>query len=227
MMASQRTPCSVSWTRVLAVGALLVGLASTLVAAGPAAAQRSAPTGHHAAALPGDGAVKIVGVSVRVTKDTDIDDTLTEVRVTEHQVGAFVLAAGTPRPQRNSTLFVAPIVGGVDTRVHYTPPPDHGEPETCRWHDEPHGQLQVGLHQVGNHYQVIFVPVLHGPAHECGQYNSINELLINDTTVPASLVSQNRFSITAHGTKRNPITESTQTWTARITFARVRGTAAF
>jgi hypothetical protein len=222
MMASQTTPFSVKWTRPLFFGALLAGLVASLIAARPATAHRSTPTAHRAAALPGDGRVRVVAVSIRVTKDTQIDDTLTEVHVTEHQVGAFVLSANGSRPQRNSTLFTAPITGGVDTSVRYTPPPDQGESSACSWHDELHGQLQVGLHQQAGRYQVIFVPLLHGPAHECGQFNSTPELLIDDVTVPASLVARDRFSITAHGTMRVGVTESVHVWTARVTFARVR-----
>src|SRR4051812_28395700 len=216
------TPFSVPWTRLLFFGALLAVLVASLVVARPAAAHRSAPTAQRAAALPGDRRVKVVAVSIRVTKDTQIDDTLTEVHVTEHQVGAFVLSANGSRPQRNSTLFTAPITGGVDTSVRYTPPPDQGESVSCSWHDEPRGQLQVGLHQQAGRYQVIFVPVLHGPAHECGQFDSTPELLIDDVTVPASLVARDRFSITAHGTMRVGVTEAVHTWTARVTFARVR-----
>jgi hypothetical protein len=221
VQTSQTTPLSVNWTRRLLIGALLAGLLASLLAARPAAAHRSTPTGRGTAALPGARRVKIVAVSIRVTKDTEIDDTLTEVQVTEHQVGAFVLAAGGARAQRNSTLFTAQITGGVDTSVLYTPPPDQGEPSSCRWHDEPHGQLQVGLHQQGDRFQVIFVPVLHAPVHECGQFNSTPELLIDDVTVPFSLVARDRFSITAHGTMRVGVTESVHTWTARVTFARV------
>jgi hypothetical protein len=222
MKASQTPPCSVKRMRPLFFGALLAGAVALLMVAGPAGAQRSTPTAHRAAALPGEGRVRVVAVSVRVTKDTQIDDTLTEVHVTEHQAGAFVLTENGSRPQRNSTLFIAPITGGVDTSVHYTPPPDQGESSSCHWHDELHGQLQVGLHQVGGRYQVIFVPLLHGPAHECGQFDSTPELLIDDVTVPASLVSRDRFAITAHGTMRVGVTESDHTWTARVTFARVR-----
>jgi hypothetical protein len=202
-------------------GALLTVLVASLVATGPAAARVSTTTAHRTAALPGAGRVKVVAVSIRVTKDTQIDYTLTEVHVTEHQVGAFVLSAHGARPQRNSTLFTAPITGGFDTSVHYTPPPDQGESHTCGWHDELRGQLHVGLHQQGDRYQVIFVPVLRGAVHECGQFNSTPELLINDVTVPASLVARNRFAITAHGTMRVSVTESVHTWTARVTFARV------
>lgn len=221
MMASQTTPCSTNWTRVLFFGALLAGLFASLVAARPAAAHRATPTAHRAAALPGDGRVRVVAVSIRVTKDTQIDDTLTDVHVDEHQAGAFVLSADGSRPQRNSTLFTAPITGGVDTSVRYTPPPDQGESSSCRWHDELHGQLQVGLHQQADRYQVIFVPVLRGPVHECGQFNSTPELLIDDVTVPASLVARDRFAINTHGTMRVGVTESVHAWTARIAFARV------
>lgn len=221
MMASPTTPFSATWARSLFFGALLAGLVASLVVARPAAAQRSTPTGHRVAALPGSDRVRVVAVSIRVTKDTQIDDTLTEVHVNEHQVGAFVLSANGSRPQRNSTLFTAPITGGVDTSVRYTPPPDQGESSTCRWHDELHGQLHVGLHQQAGRYQVIFVPVLRGPAHECGQFNSTPELLIDDVTVPASLVARDRFAITAHGTTRVGVTESVHSWTARVTFARV------
>jgi hypothetical protein len=218
VQTSQTPPFSANWTRRLIIGALLLAcLVASLIAVRPAAAHRSTP-----AALPGDRRVKVVAVSIRVTKDTQIDDTLTEVHVTEHQVGAFVLAAGGSRPQRNSTLFVAPITGGVDTSIHYTPPPDQGEASSCSWHDEPRGQLQVGLHQQGDRYQVIFVPVLHGPVHECGQFDSTPELLIDDVTVPASLVARDRFAITTHGTMRVGVTESVHAWTARVTFARVR-----
>jgi hypothetical protein len=56
----------------------------------------------------------------------------------------------------------------------------------------------------------------------CGQFNSTPELLIDDVTVPASLVARDRFAITAHGTMRVGVTESMHAWTARVTFARVR-----
>ena len=201
-------------SRLLLSGALLAGLLASFTGAGTAAA-------HRPAALPGDGRVRISGVSIRVTKDTQIDDTLTDVHVTEHQAGAFVLAAGGSRTQRNGVLFTAPITGGLDTSVHYTPPEDQGAPSTCRYHDEPNGQLQVLLRQEGGHYRATIVPALDGAAHECGQFDSRPEALIGDVDVPASLVARNRFSITAHGTMRVAVTESVHEWTARITFVRV------